>query len=141
LAADIETARMWIADNDWIPIIGALKHSPKFDVLVRLDAVGFLRRSSTRNVTLDQGKIYGMAFHKHAIILSSSVERRVQLPAALLTVQGKEVLKIVAPSEDLDVIRQFANEMKSMGPEKVQIGEIVVTLAPGRVELENVQEV
>jgi hypothetical protein len=118
LATDIEIARVWIADNEWIPVVGDLEQSPKFDVLVRLDAVGFLRRSSSRRLRLGPGRIWGTSFHNHGMIMSCSVEKEIRLPAALLTVQGKEALKIIAPSEDLDVIRHMANGIKSRGVEK-----------------------
>jgi hypothetical protein len=85
-----------------------------------------------------------MLFQKHAIIMSSSVETVVTFPAALLTEQGKEALKIASREDDLDVIRQIANDLKSRGPDKVQIGEIVgivTTHGTRQVELENEQDV
>jgi hypothetical protein len=82
LATDIETARAWIADNEWIPVVGDLEQSPKFDVLVRLDAVGFLRRSSSRRLRLGPGRIWGTSFHNHGMIMSCSVEKEIRLPAA-----------------------------------------------------------
>jgi hypothetical protein len=51
-ANDIKTARAWIADNDWIPIVGDfLNRSPNFDFLLRLDSIGFLRLHSSRIVS------------------------------------------------------------------------------------------
>jgi hypothetical protein len=143
MATDIETASTWVADNEWIPVVGDLKQSPKFDVLIRLDAVGFLRRSSSRGIRVGP-RHHLMLFQKHAIIMSSSVETVVTFPAALLTEQGKEALKIASREDDLDVIRQIANDLKSRGPDKVQIGEIVgivTTHGTRQVELENEQDV
>jgi hypothetical protein len=128
LANDITTARSWVADNDWVPMVGELTRSPKYDVLVRLDSIGFLR-------LLESAKTYSgsviIRFQKHAILIHSDYE--VQIPAALLTTQGKEALNIVGPAEDSRVVEYIAAEFKHLRPppQTVQIGEID---SSGRVE-------
>jgi hypothetical protein len=129
LANDITTARSWVADNDWIPMVGdELTRSPKFDVLVRLDSIGFLRVVESAKNFSDRVII---RFQKHAILMHSNYE--VQIPAALLTTQGKEALNIVGPADDSRVVEYFAAEFKLLRPppQTVQIGEID---SSGRVE-------
>jgi len=127
-ADDIKTARGWIADNDWIPTVGEqlIPRSPKYDVLLRLDSIGFLRLHSTK--VLDSKII---RFQKHAIIRHSSDERL--SPAALLTSQGKETLKIVGPTEDDPLV---------LGSIAVALqGQLVSIDSSGSsVEMENVRD-
>jgi hypothetical protein len=122
LANDITMARSWVADNDWIPMVGdELTQSPKYDVLVRLDSIGFLR-------LLVSAKTYSgsviIRFQKHAILMHSDHE--VRIPAALLTTQGKEALNIVGPAEDSRLVEYFAAEFKHLTPrpQRVQTCEI-----------------
>jgi Protein of unknown function (DUF2806) len=126
-ANDIKTARAWIADNNWIPTVGDLNRSPKYDVLLRLDSIGFLRLHSSR---IMKGSVQ-IQFQKHAILMHSDYE--VQVPAGLLTIQGTEALNIVEPAEDFSVIEHIAAQLKSLvpPPQTVQIGEID---SSGRVE-------
>jgi hypothetical protein len=132
LAQDVETARAWIANDEWIPVTGEMERSPNFDVLARLEAAGILIRASRRILQLRPGIFSSIPFHKHAIVLSSSQERDFQIPAALLTPAGKELLKIIMPKENIDFIGRTASRLKSMGAEVVQIAEIVqiVTRSP-----------
>ena len=76
----------------------------------------------------------------HAIVLSFKEAKILQIPSVLLTVQGKEALKIIAPSEDIDAIRKLALEMKKFGPDHVRIGKIAAR-ASGQVEIEDEQDV
>jgi len=100
LANDIEIASKWIASDDWIPVITSdLERSPNFDVLARLDAAGFLIRSSARIIQLVPGKSFSIPFQGHAIVLTCSVEKEVRISAALLTRPGKEMQKIITPKE------------------------------------------
>jgi hypothetical protein len=128
LASDITTARSWVADNDWIPMMGELNRSPKYEVLVRLDSIGFLRLLASSKSYSDSEII---RFQKHAILMHSDHE--VRIPAALLTTQGKEALNIVGPAEDSRLVEHFAAEFKHLTPRPqiVQIGEID---SSGRVE-------
>jgi Protein of unknown function (DUF2806) len=142
LAQDIETARAWMAHDEWIPVIGEIEQSPNFDVLARLDAAGIVIRSSSRIVSLRPGMPSSIPFQKHAIVLSSSQERDFKIAAALLTQTGKELLKIIMPKEDLDFIRRTASRLKSMGPaEVVQIGEIVTRGPDWALRLKIVEDI
>ena len=140
LAADMETARRWIADDEWIPLFADLNRSPNYDVLLRLDTVGFLRRQSSRMIKRGAGESCAILFQNHAIVLSFKEAKILQIPSVLLTVQGKEALKIIAPSEDIDAIRKLALEMKKFGPDHVRIGKIAAR-ASGQVEIEEEQDV
>jgi hypothetical protein len=119
-AGDITTARSWVADNDWIPMVGDLTRSPKYDVLLRLDSIGFLRLADSAR-TFSGSSI--IRFQKHAILMHSIHE--VQIPAALLTIQGKETLNIVEPAEDFSVVERIAAQLKLIPPvQTVQTCEI-----------------
>jgi hypothetical protein len=60
---------------------------------------------------------------------------------ALLTRAGIEALKIVPPTEDLEVIKHVAEQSKKFGPTKVQIGEIVRSPEGKVTELRNLSDV
>jgi Protein of unknown function (DUF2806) len=128
-ANDIATARSWVADNEWIPMVGDdLNRSPKYDLLLRLDSIGFLR-------LLDSAKTFSgtvmIRFQKHAILMHSDYE--VRIPAALLTTQGKEALNIVGPAEDSSLVEYIAGQLRHLTPrpQTVQFAQID---SSGRVE-------
>jgi hypothetical protein len=127
-ANDIKKARAWIADNTWIPTLGRLWRGPNYEVLLRLDSIGFLRLFSSKFLS---GSVT-LRFPKYAILMHSDHE--VRIPAAVLTIQGKEALNIVEPTEDRSMIEQIAAQLKSLRPvppKRVQFCEID---SSGRVE-------
>jgi uncharacterized protein DUF2806 len=140
LAKDIETASAWIASDGWIPLTTSdTERSPNVDVLFRLDAAGFLIRSSSKVFKVGPERTNAIPFQKHAILLSCSQEREVLISAALLTRPGIETLKIVTPKEDLDFILRVANSLKS-SVDNVQIGELV-DRRPGEVATQNLRTI
>jgi hypothetical protein len=56
------------------------------------------------------------------------------MPAGLLTNAGKEMLQIMPPEEDGEVIRHIAMRMKEMGFGRVQIGTLKRESGPLRLE-------
>lgn len=127
-ANDIKMARAWIADNIWIPMLGPLWRGPNYEVLLRLDSIGFLRIFSTRffvgSVTL--------RFPKHAILMHSDHE--VRIPAAVLTIPGKEALNIVEPTDDRSMIEHIAAQLRSLKPVPLQIVQVAEIDSSGDLE-------
>jgi hypothetical protein len=108
--------------------LGPLWRGPNYEVLLRLDSIGFLRLFSTRyfvgSVTL--------RFPKHAILMHSDHE--VRIPAAVLTIPGKEALNIVEPTEDRSMIEHIAAQLRSLRPVPLQIVQIAGIDSSGDLE-------
>jgi hypothetical protein len=138
--AEIMTrARRWVAE-DWVILLGPLTFSPRYDDLLALDSIGFLRIGSSKS------------FHPQASIdpiITPFVNTGIavfgtescQIPGALLTIAGKEMLQIMPQEEDYEMIRHLATEMKSLKLfNRVQIGTLrrqgrVVTSIEGAVDV------
>ena len=120
LASLIETASGWIVD-DWIIMSDALSVSPHYDVLLQLDAIGFLRLHSAKFLTFNSDGLYLIPFRTVSIIIYGQPGARVVVGGALLTLSGKELLTLVPPSEDITVIETMARQLKNIaGVAKVQ---------------------
>jgi hypothetical protein len=123
LAEIITRARGWIAD-DWIPVFGQLTVSPYYDDLITLDSIGFLRLGSAKAFHPQSDDPILTPFVNTGIWTFGAPGSAYNLPAALLTVAGKEMLQVIEPREDVDMILQIANALKPMF-NRVQIGPLV----------------
>ena len=120
--------------------IGDLGRGPQYGLLLQLDSIGFLRLGSSRTGTLLGPVPWTITFQKTAILVHGNKDQQISVMAGLLTRSGLETLKIVPPTEDLAVIKHIAEQMKLLGPTRVQIGEIVRS-SDGIQGLPNVQDV
>jgi hypothetical protein len=140
LASIITTARPWICNDDWIPLVGErIDNGPNYDHLVALDWVGFLRLGSFKyfHLASEQGSAI-LPFFKQAIVIFA--RKRVQVSQALLTPSGREILKIVPPAEDPEMIRDMAKNLKQIQfITRVQIGNLIE--GNGKHRLDDVVEV
>jgi hypothetical protein len=124
LAETIQTARSWVADEDWIVCLGEFGRGPKYNLLLQLDAVGFLQLGSSRTADMTGGNSWIISFQKTGILVHGDKDEQIPVPAGILTRAGRGLLQIVPPSEDPLLIKHIAEQLKLLGP-KVQIGEMV----------------
>jgi hypothetical protein len=125
IAKAITTVRPWIVNNDWIPVIGALRVGLNYRLLTILDSSGFLRVGSWYGFGGADDTPTLLNFYRTAILAKPS-GRQIMVPGALITLPGQEMLSIVPPAEDPQMIQHIAQSLKPYGFAKVQIGIPVV---------------
>jgi Protein of unknown function (DUF2806) len=117
-------ARQWIAD-DWLPVLGKLGVSPYYDDVLVLDSIGFLRVGSSkmfRPISADMPII--TPYVSTGIAVYGTPGQGYVINGGLLTIAGKEMLQIMPPEEDPDMIRHVATGMKALGFHRVEIGSL-----------------
>jgi hypothetical protein len=125
VAEVVTRVRRWIA-VDWIPTLGPLGVSPCYDDLLTLDSIGFLRLASSkafRPRSADEPIL--TPYLRTGIWTFGQPGRTYQIPGGLLTIAGKEMLKIIPADEDRNMIDWITKDMRHLvGFDRVQVGPL-----------------
>lgn len=133
LAQSIQKARGWIASGVIIPadivcfgenflVLSQLHHAAILDV----GQVEFRPRFD------EKGEII-LAYHQHGIVITGTPGEEVKLGIYPLTRVGLELMNLLPPCDDVEVIRETANHMKAR--EKLPTSEFFKTITIQKVEI------
>jgi len=112
LAQIIEQARGWIVQDDHIAITKSFRKGDLYSKLLALDAIGFLRMGSAKFIPAPKGQVIYYVGNR---TIFYSCDREITYHAAILTLAGRELIKIIPAVTDDTIVAEAVELMVSRG--------------------------